>query len=124
MRNGYDRGGSPAAGRCLADDPCRSSGGAAETTPMESLASDRLLTTAEAAQWLRCSPEHVLRLLVSGRLRGNPIGMGSRRRRWRIYESELRRYVDAAGQAAPAILAVLPTPPARKPAAYKPKILV
>ncbi|MDR7400421.1 MAG: helix-turn-helix domain-containing protein [Armatimonadota bacterium] len=51
-------------------------------------ARDRVLTAAEAAEYLRVSRKTLYRLAAAGEVTGRKVG-----RAWRFYESELVRYL-------------------------------
>lgn len=55
-----------------------------------------LLTPAEAARHLGCSPDHIYRLVAAGALSVVDIARpGAQRSKSRIREDELARYIDA-----------------------------
>lgn len=58
----------------------------------------QLLTIREAADRLRCSPNHIYRLIALGRLRAVDVSLpGSLRSKTRIREDDLATYVKTAG---------------------------
>jgi excisionase family DNA binding protein len=64
----------------------------------EAMHDDPLLTVPEVAARLRLNPETVRRWLRLGKLHG--VAMSSDRAGWRIPESEVRRFLEQAGNAA------------------------
>ncbi|HTF11562.1 MAG TPA: helix-turn-helix domain-containing protein [Asanoa sp.] len=59
---------------------------------------DRLLTPAEVAERLRCSPKTVYRLVYARKLRSRPRGLGKQRPGLGVPESSVDAYI--AGRAA------------------------
>lgn len=56
----------------------------------------RLFTVPEARQFLRCSENHVYRLIAAGELRAVDIAQpGSRKSKTRVREDDLAAYIDA-----------------------------
>jgi len=63
----------------------------------------QLLTINEAAGRLRCSDDHVYRLIAAGTLRPADIALpGSRRSKTRIREDDLAAYINGQTRRAPA----------------------
>ena len=60
------------------------------------MANDKLLTPDEAGKRLSCSRSHIVRLIVSGKLRGVNIGNSPRNARWRVSEEALAEFIQAA----------------------------
>jgi len=56
----------------------------------------QLLTIPEAADRLRCSPNHVYRLIAAGKLRAIDVAQpGARRAKTRVTEHDVAEYIQA-----------------------------
>jgi excisionase family DNA binding protein len=64
--------------------------------PAPNTPSYRLLTVAQAAAHLNCSPAHVGRLIRNGLLPAHNIALGARRAEWRISEQALADFIQAS----------------------------
>jgi hypothetical protein len=51
-------------------------------------------TPVEAAPLLKCSPDHVRALCVSGRLVATNISMGKKRARWVIHQNAIEAFLN------------------------------
>lgn len=66
---------------------------------MTSIRGPQLLTIPETAKRLRCSDNHVYRLIATGALRAVDVAVpGSGRPKSRIREADLAKYVDRCGR--------------------------
>lgn len=60
----------------------------------------QLLTITETAKRLSCSPNHVYRLIATGKLRSLDVALpGSQRAKTRVSEAALAAYVEASTDA-------------------------
>lgn len=80
--------------------------------------SDQLLTVAEVASFLRVSQATVLELCKLGRLEYHGIGVGGKRRSYRIAQSALQEYLKNTRCNAPREL--LASPEKEKPVNHRP----
>jgi excisionase family DNA binding protein len=69
--------------------------------PAPSTPLPRLLTIAEVAGHLHCTPAHVGRLIRNGLLPAHNIALGARRAEWRVSEQALANFIAATSTPLP-----------------------